>query len=122
MNRFTQSRTWTDPLVRCKQSKRTGNSLSETREAGKGQDQLRVSRELATYILYLVGVKRLGGTMGGLDEYRIIPVFMEKGIKMKMIFYTQENCIITSRDYRLLVIECHINISERSLLRYYCSE
>jgi len=41
---------------------------------------------------------------------------MEKEIKMKTIFYTQENFIITSRDYRLLVIECHKNIAERLLL------
>jgi hypothetical protein len=75
-----------------------------------------VSREFARYRLNLVGVKRLGGTKRALDKYRITPLFMEKEMKMKMIFYTQEECIITSRDYRLLVIECHKNIAERSLL------
>jgi len=61
-----------------------------------------VFREFARYRLHLVGVKRLGGERGAIDEYRIIPLFMEKEIKTKMIFYTQENCIVTARDYRLL--------------------
>ena len=36
---------------------------------------------------------------------------------MKKTFYTQEKCIITSRDYKLLVIECH-----KILLRDRCCD
>jgi len=49
-----------------------------------------VSRESARYRLHLVGVKRLGGTSGELDEYRFTPLFLEKKIKMEMILYTRE--------------------------------
>jgi hypothetical protein len=45
-----------------------------------------LSREFTRYGLNLLGVKRLGGTRGALDKYRIILLSMEKEIKMKMIF------------------------------------
>jgi hypothetical protein len=63
------------------------------REAGTGQGQLRVSREFARYRLHLVGVKRLGGKRGALDEYMIISLFMENEIKMERIFFIHERTV-----------------------------